>query len=412
MSRHGGRRLILAAWPTLLLALWSVLAAAAPADEKKLKDVQRRIQSLSRDVSKDEQSRDALTEQLRASDLAISRSNRELLKLGADREAVEQQLRALETQTRQLDRQTAAQQTQLARLLNRQFAGGDADALALLFAGRDPNQAARDRYFLAQLARAKADLIGDLRAAAERKQQLAATARTEQEKLAAIERRQKAGRTELLAQKKQRAATLTQLAGRIRDRKQELAGLRRDEQRLSNLIEQLAAVAARKKAAPGKPDRKVGAGGTARPRAPAGKSYDPGRVGGAFGALRGKLNLPVAGQIANRFGSARADGGTTWKGLFIRAAEGAPVRAVAAGVVVFADWLRGFGNLLIVDHGDDFLSVYGNNDALLVADGAKVGAGQAIASAGNSGGNADSGLYFELRHQGQAFDPMKWIGNR
>jgi len=212
---------------------------------------------------------------------------------------------------------------------------------------------------------------------------------------------------------------LTQLASRISDRKQELAALRRDEQRLSNLIEQLAAEAARKQAAREKQARqareagkKVGPGETAQPAPPAGKSYDPGRVGGAFGALRGKLQLPVAGQIVSRFGSARADGGTTWKGLFIRAAEGAPVHAVAAGVVVFADWLRGFGNLLIVDHGDGFLSVYGNNDALLVANGAKVESGQTIASAGNSGGNADSGLYFELRHQGQAFDPMKWIGSR
>ena len=229
MNRHGagwGLRFGVAGWLALLIL--PPFAAAAPADEKKLKDVQQRIQSLSRDVSKDEQSRDVLAEQLRANDLAIARSNRELLKLAADREAVEQQLRALESQTQQLDRQTATQQAQLARLLNRQFVGGDADALAMLLAGRDPNQAARDRYFLAQLARAKADLIGDLRAAAARKQQLAATARAEQEKLAAIERRQAAGRAELLAQKKQRAATLAQLAGRIRDRQQELAALRRE----------------------------------------------------------------------------------------------------------------------------------------------------------------------------------------
>lgn len=403
----------------LLLAWLPTLANAAPAAEKKLKDVQQRIQSLSRDVSADEKSRDALADQLRANDLAISRSNRDLLKLAADRESAAAQLQALETQTQQLDRQTAAQQAQLARLLNRQFAGGDADTLALLLAGRDPNQAARDRYFLAQLARAKATLIADLRTAAARQQQLAAATRAQQERLAAIARQQEAGRAALLARKKQRATMLTQLAGRISDRKQELAALRRDEQRLSNLIEQLAAAAARKQAAREKQARqareagkKVGSGETARPAPPAGKSYDPGRVGGAFGALRGKLKLPVAGQIVSRFGGARADGGTTWKGLFIRATEGAPVHAVAAGIVVFADWLRGFGNLLIVDHGDSFLSVYGNNDALLVADGDRVEAGQTIASAGNSGGNADSGLYFELRHQGQAFDPMKWIGSR
>jgi hypothetical protein len=81
---------------------------------------------------------------------------------------------------------------------------------------------------------------------------------------------------------------------------------------------------------------------------------------------------------------------------------------VAAGAVVFADWLRGFGNLLVIDHGDDFLSVYGNNESLLAAVGASVKSGEAVATVGNSGGNPDSGLYFELRHRGQPFDPLKW----
>jgi septal ring factor EnvC (AmiA/AmiB activator) len=155
--------------------------------------------------------------------------------------------------------------------------------------------------------------------------------------------------------------------------------------------------------------RKVGAGGTARRRAPAGKSYDPGRVGGAFGALRGKLKLPVAGQIANYFGSARADGGTTWKGLFIRAADGAPVRAVAAGVVVFADWLRGFGNLMIVDHGEGYMSLYSNNESLYKQAGDAVKTGETIATVGNSGGQESPGVYFELRHQSRPINPMTWI---
>jgi septal ring factor EnvC (AmiA/AmiB activator) len=120
--------------------------------------------------------------------------------------------------------------------------------------------------------------------------------------------------------------------------------------------------------------------------------------------------LPVKGSVTGRFGGARAEGGTSWKGLFIRAAEGAEVRAVAAGTIVFSDWLRGFGNLLIVDHGDDFLSIYGNNESLLAAVGAEIKSGEPVATVGNSGGNTDSGLYFELRHRGQPFDPLKWIG--
>ncbi|HBH02341.1 MAG TPA: peptidase M23, partial [Candidatus Rokubacteria bacterium] len=140
----------------------------------------------------------------------------------------------------------------------------------------------------------------------------------------------------------------------------------------------------------------AGAGNTATARAPTLKSHDPGNVGGAFAALRGQLRLPVKGAIAGRFGSPRAEGGASWKGVFIRAAEGAEVKAVAGGAVVFADWLRGFGNLLIIDHGDDFLSVYGNNESLLAAVGASVKSGESVATVGNSGGNPDSGLYFEL----------------
>jgi septal ring factor EnvC (AmiA/AmiB activator) len=120
------------------------------------------------------------------------------------------------------------------------------------------------------------------------------------------------------------------------------------------------------------------------------------------------MRAPVAGQVAAKFGSKRGDG-PSWKGVFIRAAEGADVKAVAAGRIVFSEWLRGFGNLIIVDHGGQYMSIYGNNQTLLKRAGALVKSGDSIASAGNSGGNEESGLYFELRHQGRAFDPASWV---
>ncbi len=129
---------------------------------------------------------------------------------------------------------------------------------------------------------------------------------------------------------------------------------------------------------------------------------------GAFAALRGQLRTPVAGTVAAKFGSKRGDG-PSWKGVFIRAAEGADIKAVAAGRIVFSEWLRGFGNLIIVDHGGQYMSIYGNNQTLLKRAGAVVRGGEPIASAGNSGGNEESGLYFELRHQGRAFDPAGWV---
>lgn len=133
--------------------------------------------------------------------------------------------------------------------------------------------------------------------------------------------------------------------------------------------------------------------------------------GKPFESLRGQLRLPVRGDVMARFGSKRGDG-PSWKGLFIRTPEGTEVKAVASGRVVFADWLRGFGNLIIVDHGNQYMTIYGNNQALLKRPGDAVKAGDVIANAGNSGGNEQSGLYFEIRHQGRAFDPLGWVTTR
>ena len=119
--------------------------------------------------------------------------------------------------------------------------------------------------------------------------------------------------------------------------------------------------------------------------------------------------LVKTGPPEARFGEDRASGGGSWKGVFIRSDRGEEARAVADGVVVFADWLRGFGNLVIVDHGDNYLTVYGNNEALFKSTGERVLGGEVIASVGDSGGNPESGLYFEIRHQGRPLDPMQWI---
>jgi len=127
-----------------------------------------------------------------------------------------------------------------------------------------------------------------------------------------------------------------------------------------------------------------------------------------FATLRGRLPWPVRGQVQGRFGMPRPDGGV-WRGVLLRAAEGTPIAAVAAGTVVYANWLRGFGNLIIVDHGEQYLSVYAYNQSLLRQVGDQVRTGDRIAEAGATGGLADSGLYFEIRHQGNPVDPVPWL---
>lgn len=118
--------------------------------------------------------------------------------------------------------------------------------------------------------------------------------------------------------------------------------------------------------------------------------------------------MPIAGRVTNRFGSARSSGKLRWNGVFIEAEPGTPVTAVHYGRVVFSDWLRGFGLLLIVDHGDGYMSLYGHNEVLYRETGDWVTAGETIATVGDTGGQNRSGLYFEIRHAGKPTDPQHW----
>ena len=232
----------------------------------------------------------------------------------------------------------------------------------------------------------------------------------------------------MLAQRGQRKAMLDSLSAQLSSQRKEIGSLQRDEKQLGQLIDRLNRIlaqqqreAARREAAQRAAaereaaQRQAQRGNASRPSParPAESGIDNDKspdasASGNFAALRGNLRLPVRGTVTNRFGSARQEG-STWKGLFIRAASGGEVKSIAAGRVVFADWMRGFGNLLIVDHGSQYLSIYGNNDALLKQVGDAVRGGDTVASVGNSGGNPESGLYFELRHRGQPIDPLKWV---
>ncbi len=414
-------------------------APRVEAKRGELKELQGRLEKLNQDLAKTEETRASASDQLKETESAISSTNRDLRELAEQRGATETALSELERQAQRLENQIAAQQGQLGRLLYRQYVNGDIDALRLLLSGDNADQAARDLHYMTLLSRAKADLLGVLRQSLDEKQRLGEATRAKREELGAIEQKQQQQRAALLTQQQQRQAMLAGLADKLKTQRREIDTLKRDEKRLTQLIEGLARIvanqakareraAAQKRAAaaakagklaarmtmPGKP-------ATAAPQeaAPTGRlernEQEPESGGGSLGyegnfsALKGRLRLPIRGELASRFGAPRAEGGATWKGIFIRAAEGAEVKALAPGRIVFADWLRGFGNLLIIDHGDAWLSVYGNNQSLFRHVGDLVKAGDAIAAVGNSGGNQESGLYFELRQQGRAIDPLKWV---
>jgi septal ring factor EnvC (AmiA/AmiB activator) len=380
----------------------NVLAAPADVKREELKDLQGRIQSLQKDIAKAEGSRADAAEELRETEQAISDANRRLRELGGERAGVQATLGDLNAQSQKLSARISTQQAQLGRLFTRQYYAGETDAMRHLLSGDDPNQLARDAHYLSLLSRAKAGLIRNLGEVLDEKKRLAGLARDKNEELAEIEKNQQRERAGLVEQQKKRQVVLARLSDRIKAQRNEVEKLKRDEKRLAKLIEGLGRIVARPKRAP------QAQGPALRNE----RTPDASLSGGAFAQLKGHLSLPTRGELANRFGTQRQEGGTTWKGVFIRAANGAEVKAIAPGRVVFADWLRGFGNLAIVDHGDGYLSVYGNNESLFKAVGQPVKAGEAIASVGNSGGNPETGLYFELRHLGQPLDPLKWVSLR
>ena len=406
------------------LCLFALGGQGAPADSKKaeLQDIQGRIESLRKDLAKSEESKASVADQLRDAELAISTANRKLRELGENRGNVQAEINQLEQQSGTLGQQIEAQQKQLSGLLYRHFLHGDTDTLQLVLSGEDPNRIAQDQYFLTQLSKAKAQMLGKLRDSLTEKQRLADVRRDKADQLAAIEKQQQESRASLLAKQKERQTVLAKIADKIKSQRKEIDTLKANEQRLGKLIEGLARLAAQAAAksqakAMEKPGKEVGKAAdkeAAGKPAPAlrNESTPDNAFSGVFASLKGKLRLPLKGDVASRFGAPRAEGGTTWKGLFIRAAEGTEVHAVAPGKVVFSDWLRGFGNLLILDHGDGYLSIYGNNQSLFREAGQVVKSGETIAAAGNSGGQGESGLYFELRHQGQPFDPLKWASLR
>lgn len=393
-----------------LLLLPACGLAAGEREKARLEAVREQRTALERQLKKTEAARATAANRLRDTERDIAATVRKLRTISAEQALVQTELAARERALAQLEAQTAARQEQLGHLMRYQFRPQEtADALAVLLAGGDPNAAARDRYFLALLSRVQADLIDTLRRDAAETRRLAAVVQERGAKLAELGQREEAERASLRQRQQERQVAVAKIADRIEVQRQEISTLRQNEQRLGKLIAALDKKAAQARAArSAKPDKSPPRG--ARPPPAQTVRAEPVGASGNFARLRGRLIQPTQGVVTGRFGARRADGQSIWRGLFIRATEGADVRAVAAGVVVFADWLRGYGNLLIIDHDDDFLSVYANNQALLAGVGQKVEAGRPVARVGTSGEQEESGLYFELRHRGQAFDPGKWLG--
>lgn len=403
----------------LLALIWSLCASANQADRKQseLDVLKQRLQTLQREFRSTQAHRQEAADELGQSERAISSALRQLRQLDGERQRAQTDLQALTQQTDATTARIRAQQAHLAQVLKAAYQRGQGDALKLMLNGADPNQAARDLRYLAHLSRARHETIEALRADLAKLAALRQQTEQKTTELTQLQKAREAEQKKLLADKRARERILQKLSVQIQQQRREITSLKRDERSLTQLVERLnrlmAQQAARARAAQqAQKNQKGGTNAASQPRRALGVNTETPvafRSDKPFSGLKGSLRLPVAGELMNRFGAPREGGGVSWKGLFIRAAEGAAVKAIAAGQVVFAEWLRGFGNLIIVDHGEGYMSLYSNNESLYKQVGERVQPGDAIAAVGNSGGQPDPGLYFEMRHQSRPVNPLLWV---
>lgn len=369
-----------ALWTGLTVAAWAQSPDTLDQTSEQISALRAEITVIQARLASQESERDALQDVLREAEVQIGELDRQLGALSQERRALQQELNALDAEGEQL-RQAQRQRTDtidasIQQLWLLQQGGG----FRVWLGDQNPQDVARNLAYFQTLIKAQQQMIAEyelgLEAIAENRSRTAQAETALREQAAAME----ATKTTLTDQRATRQATLAQISQQVQDDQQRLNVLQRDQARLNALLGELEAVAA---AAPPEPLM-------------------------PFADAQGTLAMPVSGTLKNRYG-ARRNADIRWRGWLIAADEGEPVRAVHGGDIIYADWLRGQGLLMVVDHGEGWLSLYAQNHSLLRGVGDRVSAGDIIAKAGASGGSETSGLYFEIRHRGEPVDPGEWI---
>ncbi|MGA8278493.1 MAG: peptidoglycan DD-metalloendopeptidase family protein [Rhodanobacteraceae bacterium] len=348
----------------------------------KIERIRDEIKTLTeaRRVTSDE--RNESVRDLREKEIAIGTVAKALHELDVKLAEQRQELDALEMQRAGLAAALRLQRRGLADLLRSAYMLGHGEELKLLLQQEDGSSIARvlayHRYFeRARIARIDA-LLGDLKRLTDVRKEIAVKTRD----LATTRAAREADSTRLDAERDQRRKLLVALDATLKDQTARIAVLGKDEKALKALLEKLRDVFA----------------------------DIPQQLSGAqpFASLRGHLAWPLRGKLVTAFGAVDASRRKS-AGWLISAKAGSAVHAISYGRVAFADWFRGYGLLMIIDHGDGYLSLYGYNEALLKDVGDWVRAGETIAESGASGGQPSAGVYFELRHRGQPVNPRAWL---
>lgn len=372
-----------------LLALALIVGAApgfaqqdvTPAQIEELKEQIEEIDEWLADAQED---RSTLERQLAEIDRTISRLTRERRSLRQQAGQQKQRLQELEQEEQDLTRTLDQQRDSLKRQIRAAWMEGDAPAVKVLLNEIDPDQIARTLTYYEYLSKDTVNRLEAFRASLQSLRETQAAVQATRVELAntesTIARRQQA----LAESREQRQQTLAALNADIQDRRNERQELEADRERLEKLLEEVQQAI-----------NNIPSPNESRP----------------FASLRDQLPWPVQGRVLSGYGDRYADGKLRRNGLLIQTGEEAEVRAIHHGRVVFANWLRGFGLITIIDHGDGYMTLYGHSSSLFTSPGDWVAAGEPIALAGRTGGTDKPALYFEVRHDGKPDNPGRWLAN-
>ncbi|MDP4970055.1 MAG: peptidoglycan DD-metalloendopeptidase family protein [Burkholderiaceae bacterium] len=413
--------------------------------ERQRADLRARIQTLQKELDTREAVRKEAADALKSSEVAISQTTRRLKELATQLKKARSELDELKKQIQRQQGLLAQRREELSDQLRRQYAGGLSPWAALL-SGDDPQALSRHLAYLDYVSRARAKAVAELKIEIERLAQLEARLDIRQKEVARWVEETTQQRSLLETQKKERATVLARIEGQIQAQRSEAVRLGQDDQRLGGLIDslggqiqaaqqaeraaQMAEQAERAEEAKRAEQRRLAEeqkrntlalqaqeerqielarrAALEQERKESARAAEAASTPKSGEGLKKGLRWPLRGTLMARFGTNRPEGGI-WRGVLIKASDGTPVAAVGGGTVVYSNWLRGFGNLLIVDHGEQYLSVYAYNQSLLKQVGDSVRAGDTLALAGSTGGQVDSALYFEIRHRGAALDPLTFL---
>jgi septal ring factor EnvC (AmiA/AmiB activator) len=352
--------------------------------EQELEEVRGRISELKKSMDSSAASRDRLTAELQDAEVAISEKRIRLKELEREREFSSKRKAELDAQLRAREAELDEESRELAEQVRAAYMSGSQEKIRLLLNQRDPATLGRLMayygYFNDYRGANIAEVTAAIRGLAELRSQVAA----EEARIAELAKARYAELTKLSTAQDKRQQLLANLKEKMVDESREVERLAAQEKDLSRLIAELTSILS---------DYPI-------------SSEEP------FSDHKGRLTWPVAGRLVHDFGQPRVSDRLKWNGVVLAAPRGREVRSVYHGRVVFADWLAGLGLLVIVNHGDNYMSLYGYNETILKNAGDWVAPGDVIATVGDSGGQSQSSLYFEIRRGTKALNPQHWVTRR